>query len=190
MADWTTVAVAGISAGAGLFGGWLGFLGAKLQARAGLQQAELQARVAVEQADAETERLRQQLAEPHLADRKETYHRFLNHERALVGMFGSREPITDEAWREWNVAFSDLYNDLVLFGTDEVRDQAENFRIRLAAFTGLVQSRPDAQEDFNSAIRKRYKGFEGEVWQLRQSLAAAMRNDVAPERRLGRDRVD
>ena len=95
--------------------GVLGFFGARLQAQAGIQQAELQARVGVQLAEAETERLREQLAQPHLQNRQSTYHRFLNHERVFRAFFAEDTPITPEMWREWAMTFLDLSNGLILF---------------------------------------------------------------------------
>jgi hypothetical protein len=186
MADWTTVAVAGISAGAGVVGGVLGFYGARLQARTGLAQAQLQASVGIRQADAETQRLREQLAETHLTNRQGAYHQFLNHERRLAKLFehGS-PPIEPEAWSAWQDEFLNLFNALILFGTEEVRDEVADFRRLVSRFTfDFFKRIDDKKEPFEVAIRHEYGNYFEPIWEARERVANAMRNDVAPERRL------
>lgn len=165
MADWTTVAAAGVAGAAALGGGVLGYLGARVQARVGLRQVE-----------ADLERLREQHREEHMRNRQGTYHRFLNTAGRLRAIPPEWAAVNDDERERASKAveeFSSLLNGVELFGTREVRLAAEKlhgslilgeeswWKSRGRAHAGAAVAGGDSRSDLEAPDRGRVRRQAG-----------------------------
>ena len=176
MADWSSVALAGVTAAAGVLGGGIGYLGARLQARVGLRQVEI-----------EIDRLNAEHAEDHLRNRQSTYHNFLDVEQRYLAMM-SREDFPRGLYDDWLADYHHTYDGVILFGTDHAREAAER----------LNETHKEIHRDyyrevngtFSARILRAYFAHQEDYRAGRQEMLDAMREDVAPRVRPAVGRLD
>jgi hypothetical protein len=169
VSDWSSVAIAGIGAGAGVLGGGVGYLGARLQARVGFRQI-----------DAESDRLRQAHEEDHFRNRQATYHNFLDVEQRFLALVSTGMPdVSEDVYSQWLADYHHTYDGVVLLGAESVRDAAQ--AVNDSHY--VISADQLGEGDFTTRLRKSYLKHQPEYRANRAALLDAMRADVAPESR-------
>jgi hypothetical protein len=153
--DWTPVATAAISASSAVAGGALGYLTARYQSNVELRRVE-----------AESERLKLQLSEPHLQHRQAVYHDFLDsahrfHQAQAVEPFAN----PDEYFR-WARDFEHYLSAVRLFGIEPASNAAQ--ALADAIFSAMASAPNYVGEAEDRFLR---------TW---EECIQAMRQDTAP----------
>jgi hypothetical protein len=152
--DWTPVATAAISAGSAVAGGALGYLTARYQSNVELRRVE-----------AESERLKLQLNEPHLQHRQSVYHDFLDsahrfHQAQVV------EPwATEDEYNRWVRDFEHYLSAVRLFGMEPASNGGQALADAIFHAMGTDEYVGEAEDRF---LR---------TW---EECIQAMRQDTAP----------
>jgi hypothetical protein len=131
MTDWTTIGTAAIAGASGLLGAGLGYLGARLQAKA------------------DNERLATQLGEAHLQHRQGVYHNFLDSAHRFHQDAGGIEPFENpKAYHEWARLHEHHLTAVSLFGTEaawraaqELADVIEEVMGAALAYSGELENK-------------------------------------------------
>jgi hypothetical protein len=171
--DWTVVLTAGLSVLGALFGGLLGYLGARQQARVSIRQTE-----------AENERLRDQHREDHLRNRQGTYHRFLTLDRKYVAVFRGNLTLGRSATEEEAAAVVDAYEEasdgVVLFGTESASAAVLELQELWRSVLEEMNQRGGGGTDFQRVASEVVGERREELRAARRQVIEAMRTDVAP----------
>lgn len=166
MADWTTIATAGIAGGTGLF---TGVLAARYQARtsAGQQRTQI-------------ELLQRQQDETSREKRGAVYQEFLEAERAFQTLVFSAQQLDRKTFAEWQTRFDHAFVGVQLLGAKGVRTEIENFAAIFPRKLKVPRTE-DAEAD-SHAIRSGYVELAPQVRAARKNVIEAMRADVASGR--------
>jgi hypothetical protein len=161
------IAAALIAGGVGLAGNYTTYLATKRQADNNLRAAQQQAAVEVKKVEAENERLRIQLEQPHLQHRQAVYHDFLDSAHLF---HQSRGPLSQwddiERVKEWFVVFEHHLSAVRLFGTRAASDAAQ----ALADAIGELMEPGDKEDELEQVYLEKW-----------DQVIEVMRLDTAPK---------
>jgi hypothetical protein len=165
VADWTPVAVAGVTGLTGVIGGFIGYLAARSQGR--VERAKI---------EAENERLRIQHDLDRATERKVTYHEFMMSSYRFFLAATETQPLDQDGLKHWIAEYDSRATAAKLFGTTRVSDSVETLEI----VTGEVVNNADWTE-IESSLPEAYAPLHERWWSAYQSVKEAMRADIAPD---------
>jgi hypothetical protein len=174
--DWDTVIASLSTLGAAVVGGGVGYLGARLQAKSSHDQAQITLR----QIDVESERRRQERLDESVAESKEIYWRFLDHERWLAArMTTGIQLLGRDDYLTWLDGYNHRFNELLLSATDGVRAAVEAVDEQYASIYA-DESTDLSEKGFQETVRAAFISHNVDVSAARERMVEAMRRDAAP----------
>jgi hypothetical protein len=161
--DVTTIVTAAVAGTSAIAGGYLSM--------------RQQLKTAREQLRSERDRDLQTRTDEKRDRRLESYRDLLNAERRLRAMVAAEQSLSQEGYAKWTSEFVELYNLVILTGTEPVRMLTDRLVVVLQHIDNERLSYAD--ESFADSLLSAFQRYEEELEEARIKLIAAMRSDVA-----------
>ncbi len=164
MADWSTVAAAGVTGATAIASGTIGYLVARLQGKT------------------EAEKTRDERREAHRHERQTAYHGFLDVELEASSLLMTGASIDQAAFAKELSIFNHHYNAVRLLGTERVATAAQQLAVAyFAIFKGSRLGADESWADSFARFKSDYVNQYDDFHTRRQALIDLMMSDVGPK---------